>query len=440
MERNELITAIKEAGVVGAGGAGFPSYAKIAEGADTLLVNGSECEPLLYTDYFLLKGELDAVLSGIRLVLGGAKIPRAFLCVKQHTAKRLGLPDGALLAKDIALKALPDVYPVGDEVSLIYEALHRVVKPGNLPITAGVIVLNAETVYNIGRAILKGEPVTEKWLTVGGNVPEPFTVKVPVGTPVSDLFRKFEITVPEDNVVLDGGPSMGKIIDPQRAVVTKTTKGILILPEETEAVRAKRMDVGMSVARAETGCCQCTHCTDVCPRALMGYPIEPHKLVRTAKQAIEELPELALAATLCCGCGLCTSLACCQGISPKAVIDYYKRELAKKKLRFTSSQPPRVSPEREYRMIPTERWERALGVKKFDRMPAFYGEAQFPRVNVPLTGHIGAPSVPAVENGAHVSRGQLIARPAEGLSVCQHAPISGKVTLNEGSITIEKEI
>ena len=439
MELNELKTHIFEAGIVGAGGAGFPSHMKLSAGADTLLVNGSECEPLLYTDYFLLKKELPAVLSGVRAVLEGTGIPRAFLCIKEHTAERLRLHDGETLAEHISLKTLPDVYPVGAEVSLIYETLGRVVSPGNLPITVGVIVYNAETVFNIGRAILSGAPVTEKWLTVAGDIPEPFTLKVPVGTPVSEIFDQFGITVPEDHVVLDGGPSMGKFIDHEQASVTKTTKGILILPETIEAVRAKRMDVRMSVARAETGCCQCTHCTDVCPRALMGYPIEPHKLVRTAKQAIECSPELALSATLCCGCGLCTSLACCQGISPKAVIDYYKSVLAKNKLRYSSKAEVKVSPEREYRMIPSERWARALGVKKFDRLPVFRGTFEPSRVSIPLQQHIGAPSVPAVENGVRAEKGQLIAKSAEGLSVNQHASLAGRVTLSAGAITIEKD-
>ena len=157
---------MKEAGIVGAGGAGFPSYAKLAEGADTLVVNGAECEPLLYTDYVLLHKEMPTVLAGISAVLEYAGIPCALLCVKDHTAKRLRLQDGAKLANRIIVKVLPDVYPMGDEISLIYQALGRVVKPGNLPITAGVIVYNVETMYNVALALKRGEPVTEKWLTV----------------------------------------------------------------------------------------------------------------------------------------------------------------------------------------------------------------------------------------------------------------------------------
>lgn len=435
----DLKELLKEAGIVGAGGAGFPTYAKLADGADTLVVNGAECEPLLYTDYILLQREMATVLSGIQAVLEYAKIPRALLCVKEHTAKRLGMEDGKKLSSNILLKTLPDVYPMGDEISLIYQATGRVVKPGNLPITAGVIVINVETLYNAALAKKFSTKVTMKWLTIGGNIPQPIVLRVPVGTPVSDLFEKNSITIPEDHVVLDGGPSMGKLIDPQTAVVTKTTKGLLILPSDIEAVTSKFLDGPKSVARAETACCQCTRCTDMCPRHLLGYPLEPHLMVRTAKSAVTALPQMVLSATLCCGCGVCESLACCQGISPKAVINEYKGLLAKNKLRYIAKEEVEVAPEREWRMIPSERWAAILGVKKFDKLPVFKGEdIEYPRVEMLLRQHIGAPSVSIVNDGDKVERGDKIAESGEGLSLPLYAPIAGYVTNENGKIIIDK--
>ncbi len=430
---------MQEAGIAGAGGAGFPSYGKLSEGLKVLLVNGSECEPLLYTDFHLLKRELSTVLSGAETVAEVLGIPEVLLCIKAHTAEQLSRKDGEPLSSRARVKILPDVYPVGDEVSLIYQATGKVVAPGALPKTAGVLVFNAETAYNIGQKVLRGENVTEKWVTVGGAVEAPFVVRVPLGTPVSDLFARHSVAVPEGYAVLDGGPSMGKLIDPERAVVTKTTKAILVLPESIEAVRSKRMDAEMSVARAETACCQCTHCTDVCPRALLGYPIEPHKLVRTSPQAAEADASLVLAASLCCGCGLCTDFACCQGISPKAVIDHYKTVLKRHNLRFGARVTPKVSAEREYRMIPVERWKKALGVAKFDKLPRFLGEESYSRVELPLLQSIGAPALPAVENGAKVERGQIIANAAEGLSLPLHASIAGTVRILGGAIEIERK-
>ena len=430
---------MQEHGIIGAGGAGFPSYAKLAEGADLLLINGSECEPLLYTDYIILKNEMSMVLSGISRVLTSANIPKAMLCIKAHTAKRLALEDGERLSDKVYIRVLPDVYPIGDEVSLIYEAAGRLVKPGKLPISVGVIVYNVETMYNLGRAERFCEPVIDKWVTVGGNIEKSVVVKVPVGTKISDLFVRLNINVPEDHTVLDGGPSMGKVINPATSVVSKTTKSILILPDYTQAIASKKINDKMAVARAETACCQCTRCTDMCPRNLLGYPLEPHKMVRTAMGAAEVMPIMVLSATLCCGCGVCESLACSQGISPRAVIANYKGVLAKNKLRFNLEGNYITKEEREYRMIPSDKWASTLGVKVFDRVADFDGEIKdFKRVEIPLSRHIGAPSIPTVSDGDIVARGEVIARAADGLSIPAHASISGRVTLGEGKIIIDK--
>ena len=431
---------MKKAGIVGAGGAGFPSYAKLAEGADTLVVNGAECEPLLYTDYVLLHKEMPTVLSGIKAIAEELNIPRALLCVKDHTAKRLKLDDGLQLADKIWLKVLPDVYPMGDEISLIYEATGRVVKPGNLPITAGVIVFNVETLYNVALAVKYAKPVTEKWVTLAGDIAQPFVVKVPVGTPVCELFERNGVQVPEGYSVLDGGPSMGKVIDVERAVVTKTTKGLLILPDTCEAVQSKFINGETSIARAETACCQCTRCTDMCPRALLGYPLEPHKMVRTAKGVAAVMPQMVLSATLCCGCGLCETLACCQGISPKAVINEYKALLAKNKMRFVAKDEVLPLAEREYRMVPSVRWANVLGVAKFDKLAKYIGEQKdFTKAEIYLRQHIGAPSVAVVKDGDLVQVGDLVAESADGLSLPQYASVSGKVTIEENvKIIIEK--
>ncbi len=436
----ELKKLIKNAGIVGAGGAGFPSYAKLAEGADTLVINGAECEPLLYTDYYILKTEIDTVVRGIQSVMKATGIRNALISVKKHTAKRLDFDDGYEFANGIKVKVLPDVYPIGDEISLIYESTGRVVGPGCLPISEGVIVFNVETVYNIARAEYENKPVTEKWLTVGGNTPKAFVLSVPVGTRVKDLFKKLEIEIPEGNVVVDGGPSMGKIININTASVTKTTKGLLILPEDIQAITAKRLNVKLAVSRAETACCQCTRCTDMCPRNLLGYPLEPHKMVRTAMGAAEIKPKMVLAATLCCGCGICETLACCQGISPKSVIENYKNLLRENKMRFTSTESYEITAEREYRKIPSTKWMSALGVLELDKMPEFIGYVGgFDTLVLPTNRHIGAPSVPAFAGGTAVEYGELIAGATAGLSVPQHASKSGTVTLDPitGMITIK---
>lgn len=435
----ELKTLLKDAGIIGAGGAGFPSYAKLAEGADTLLINGAECEPLLYTDYIILKRELSLVLSGISTVLSNTGIKKAVLAIKDHTAKRLSFKDGEELDEGVFVRVLPDVYPIGDEVSLIYEALGRLVNPGSLPITVGVIVYNVETMYNLGYTVRRGEPLTMKWLTVGGDIERPVVLRVPIGTRIEDLLDRLNIEVDDEHTVIDGGPSMGKIINPRRASVTKTTKGILILPNNIQAIISKNIDESLAISRAETACCQCTRCTDMCPRALLGYPLEPHKMVRTAMGAVKVMPQMVISATLCCGCGICESIACSQGISPKAVINGYKAVLSKNGMRFMTRQSSTVTPEREYRMVSSDRWMSTLGVKRFDRVSEYIGEiVDFDRFEIPLNRHIGAPSVPCVRDGDRVRRGDVIAVADEGLSIPQHAVADGIVTIDKRKIIIDR--
>lgn len=437
----ELKKLVSDAGIIGAGGAGFPTYAKLVDGIDTLLVNGAECEPLLYTDYTIMKLELPTVLTGIEAVLKYRNIPRALFCVKGHTAKRLSMSDGDVLAPSVTVRVLPDVYPMGDEISMIYEATGRVVRPGNLPSSVGVIVNNVETFFDLGRAIRTGKPVTDKWVTVGGDIEHPVVVKVPIGTRIPDLFERLGITVGEDQAVLDGGPSMGKLVSYPSHSINKTTKAILILPRSIPAIESKLIDGKGAVARASTACCQCTRCTDMCPRHLLGYPLEPHKMVRTAMGAAEIMPILVKSATLCCGCGICESLACSQGISPKAVINNYKDLLGRLKMKYISDTDVLPIGEREYRMIPSEKWAATLGVAKFDTLPDFRGDlGGFSRVAIRYGAHIGVPAVPVVKDGDYVTRGQLIALDADGLSVPYHASIDGRVTLADKVIMIDKVI
>lgn len=156
--QTKLVELMKQASVVGAGGAGFPSYAKIADGADTLVVNAAECEPLTYTDLTLMRHHMPEIIRGVEIVLSETGMERGIVGMKTHTGKELGYTDGQVLGKNVTVCLLPDVYPMGDEISLIYETTGRLVQPGALPITQHVIVYNAETVYNIYRAVTEGAP------------------------------------------------------------------------------------------------------------------------------------------------------------------------------------------------------------------------------------------------------------------------------------------
>ena len=440
MEINELKSILQTAGIVGAGGATFPTYMKLAPGADMLLINAAECEPLLYTDLTLMELYLDKALSGIRTVMDALGISRAMIGVKESKGKVLRWSQGQELAHGIYASLLPDVYPMGDEINLIYQATGRLVPPGRLPITVGVIVMNLETVYNIHLAVHENRPVTEKWVTINGAV-QPCVVCVPIGTRVQDLFRKLGIRVPENHVVIDGGPSMGNIVDPFTAIVTKATKGLLILPRDIPAVVSKERPARVHLSMASSACCGCSRCTDLCPRNLLGYPLEPHKHIRVTASSEHINPEDVLSATLCCACGICEIAACCQYISPRAVIAEHKGVLGKAKMRYVAPEGAtyQASPEREVRMMSSARWMQYLGVDRYTAHPECDPQKlSFDRVEIRLAQHIGAPSVAQVSVGNPVSEGQMIASPAGGLSVAQHASIDGTVVaVDAARIVIE---
>ena len=437
----DLKQLLKDNGVVGAGGAGFPSYCKLAEGASVLLINAVECEPLLYTSYTLMQQRIRDIVIGMRAVMEYAHIPTGYIAVKGYRAQKLGFADGQELAEGVFIKYVPNVYPMGDEINLIYTVTGRVVAPGQLPITQGVIVFNIETMHNIGLVVQYGQPVTKTYLTLAGDVPEAFCIKVPLGMRISEVLETMKIKVPDTHVVIDGGPSMGTIVNPNVDVVKKPTSGLLILPRDIPAVRNKLRTMEENFRMAASVCCQCTRCTDMCPRHLLGYPLEPHKMVRSTLTAAQATPELIKSASMCCGCDICGSLACCQDISPMQIIKQYKGILAKNKMKYVAdpSEQFTPSPERDYRMVSAGKWKEVLGVAKYDKFPPTYIEEKLKAkdVLVPMVQHIGAPAIPIVKVGDEVKENDMIAKAAEGLSVPNFAPITGRVTfVDEKTIVI----
>ena len=437
----KLKSIMQKNGVVGAGGAGFPSYGKLTDGAELLLINAIECEPLMYTDFVLVKEKLDEIIEGARAIMDFAHIPNAILAIKAYRAHSLGLEDEQVLAEGIKIKTVPNIYPMGDEINLVYQTTKHLIKPGNLPITQGVIVYNAETVYNTGMAIHEDRPVLEKWLTIAGDIPEAFVVRVPIGMRISDVLKEMKITVPEHYVMFDGGPSMGTIKNPASDVVVKTTNALIILPDRIPAVVNKQRSVEENLRLAASVCCQCTRCTDMCPRHLLGYPIEPHKMVRATLSAAQETPELIKNASLCCSCDVCGTFACCQGISPMQVIKEYKKILAQNKIKFVAGPEDEFKPhpDRDYRQLTSGKWKEMLGVARYDKHPTYIPEPlKASKVEIRMSQHIGAPSVPCVTVGDEVTLGQMIATAGNGLSVPQYATIAGRVVrADEQKIVIE---
>ncbi len=430
MKLDELKKTIDAAGVIGAGGAGFPTAFKYTEDANTLVINAAECEPLLYTDYYILKLELQKVVGAAELVMDTCKMKQGFLSLKEHTAERLGFVEGQLLSEKLRVKVLPNVYPMGDEIVMIYETTGDVVAPGSLPITKGIVVNNVETLYNIYNAVYGAKPVTEKWLTIGGDVEKPCVLKAYVGTPVNELLDKLGVSVPETHVVIDGGPAMGNIINPVVDVITKTTKSLLILPKTIPAVRTKLGSQELAIKRASSACCSCSRCTDLCPRHLLGYSLEPHKIIRAAAAGTLD-PELYKNAQLCCGCGVCEIVACCHELSPKKMYAKIKGLMAQNKIRYEhKGAEAKALDVREFRMLPSDRFMQMLGVAKYDSgVPQFIKDFELmpSSIKLALKQHVGAPAKLNVKAGDFVCETDVIGLAAEGISANIHSSIDGKV-------------
>lgn len=441
MEIKELSNILQQNGIVGAGGAGFPTYAKLDERAETIILNCAECEPLLRLHRQLLEKHAREIVETFHMIgqTVGAKdiiigIKKAYKktiealneCIGDYEGVRLGLLD--------------EVYPAGDEVVLIYEVTGKVVRPGGLPIESGVAVFNVETVYNVYRAMKHNTPVVDKLVSVVAEVNNPITVRVPIGCTIEEVVAMAGGVTTPNAVYFIGGPMMGNIGTGAQAV-TKTTNAVLVLPENHLIIQKKKSKASIDLKRAAASCCQCTMCTDLCPRHLLGHPIEPHKFMQAATCKDMQKTEIFINTMFCCSCGLCELYSCMQSLSPRSLMAEYKVGL-----RANGIKPPQgveakaVGPEREYRKVPMERLMARLDLTKYDReAPLDDDVVDVKRVKIMLSQHIGAPASAVVKSGDKVEMGQVIAEPGKGLSVAIHASISGTVTeVNDKYVIIEK--
>ena len=442
MDLKALSALYREMGIVGAGGAGFPTYAKLNNKAETILLNCAECEPLLRLHRQLLKFHAPVIIEAFdktREVLGASE---GIVCIKASYKGAIEAVT-ALLSKypKLKIKILPIVYPTGDEVVMIYEATGKVVRPGGLPIEQGVAVFNVETMYNAYYA-LRGEPLTTKLVTIAGEVKNPMTVRVPIGVSLKELVDFAGGETVEDYIYWTGGPMMGNI-EPTFAPVTKTTNSVFVLPTDHYLVRRFRSDYTVETARAAASCCQCKMCTDLCPRNNLGHPIEPHKIMLAAACNNFKDTSAFINTFYCSSCGVCELYACPQGLSPRKLIQEVKNAL-----KSNGVTPPKdvetkkVSAIREYRKVPLDRLVSRLAVKKYQTDAPLNNQLidGFKTVNIPTRMHIGAPCTPVVKFGDRVEKGQLIAKAGEGLSVNIHASIAGLVIgVDDKLITIKAD-
>lgn len=440
-----LLDMVKDAGIIGAGGAGFPTHAKLASKAEYILLNGAECEPLLRVDQQLMAMFPDEIIKGFEAAgrLTGAE--KALVGVKGKHKEVIALLReriGALgLSGYVQVCELPDIYPAGDEQVLVYELTGRVVPEAGIPIQVGCVVVNSETALNICHAA-QGKPVTEKYITVAGDIPNRMTVKVPVGTPVMDVLKLSGIENFDDYAVIDGGPMMGPVMNSLNGFITKKNKGFVILKKQHSLIRKKSVKTDQARRINRASCEQCRMCTDLCPRYLIGHNMQPHKMMRTLAYSLTDTEEQKIS-YLCCQCNLCELFSCPAGLYPKSANMMIKQSLMEQGIKYQPQQkeyPKRTS--REYRLLPSKRLIARLGLRDFDKAaPMTETELKPETVRIALCQHVGAPAVPVVAAGERVQAGQLIGKIPEGsLGAAVHASISGTVMECEnGFIEIRRD-
>ncbi|HCB1585187.1 electron transport complex protein RnfC [Citrobacter portucalensis] len=428
---------VRAAGVVGAGGAGFPDHVKLQAQVDTFLVNAAECEPMLKVDQQLMAVQADRLIRGVQYAMTATGASAGIIALKEKYQKAINALT-PLLPTGIRLHILPDVYPAGDEVLTIWMATGRRVPPAALPVSVGVVVNNVQTVLNIARAVEQQYPVTRRTLTVNGAVASPITLTVPIGMSLRDVLALAGGATVDDPGFINGGPMMGGLITSLDTPVSKTTGGLLVLPKSHALIQRRMQDERTVLSVAKTVCEQCRLCTDLCPRHLIGHELSPHLLVRAVNYQQAATPQLLLTALTCSECNVCESVACPVGISPMRINRMLKRELRALNHRYEGP----LNPEDEmakYRLIPVKRLITKLGLSDwYHDAPLAETDYSTDKTTLLLRQHIGASAIPCVEQGEHVVRGQCVADvPSGALGAPVHASIDGIVSeITEQSITV----
>lgn len=443
-----IIDQIFDAGIVGCGGAGFPTHVKLKGAIEHLIINGAECEPLLRTDRYVMRNFAGEIVGTAGALAKELNIPACTIALKKGYTAEIAALRKAIdkLQSPVVLHLMDSFYLAGDEQTIVYEVTGRAVPPAGIPLDVGCAVSNAATILAISDA-MKGVPFTHKYLTVTGEVKSPAILRVPVGTPLTECIALAGGPKGLGYCVLLGGPMMGKIIsreEAESAAVTKTMSGIVLLPAEHRLHELQQLSVERMVTRAKAACIRCRMCTDLCPRHLLGHPIEPHRVMRRMALAgsLESIPadDPALKnALLCCECGVCELVACPMGLQPRRINAAVKKMLGQKGVRYQKGDgQTQVSPLRPDRKPGAQRAAARAGVLQYhhyqiDRFVA----AQSHRVNLGLNMQIGAPCEVIVKPGDKVAEGQLIARCPEGkLGANLHASISGIVESVDNGILI----
>ena len=308
LEPHEIVRKINESGIVGMGGATFPSHVKLmlprGKKAEYLIVNGAECEPYLTSDHILMLEKAEQILTGITITMKALGVDKAIIGIENNKLDAIAhLSTHAKRFSGIRVQGLKVKYPQGGEKQLIQSLINREVPSGALPIDVGSVVFNVGTLFAVYQAIQKNKPLFERVVTVTGkNLASPGNFMVRIGTPVSALLEACGGLPENTGKIISGGPMMGKALNSLEVPVIKGTSGITVLPD-TESRRKEKQN-----------CIRCSKCITVCPMGL-----EPYLLMPLGERELFERMEDERAMD-CIECGSCSYI--CPASRP--LLDYIR--------------------------------------------------------------------------------------------------------------------
>lgn len=424
-----IVEKIFNAGVVGAGGAGFPTHVKAKSKVEYVLVNGAECEPLIHKDFELMVNFAPKILNGVELMINQTSAKKAYFGIKTKNTKAIESIENNLSNQKIEMCLLGDFYPSGDEYELVYAATKRLIPPHGLPLDVGCVVNNVETFYNISNAI-EDKPVTEKIVCVTGVVKNPSTFFVPIGTAFNELIKFVGGTTVQEYGIFVSGILMGRLTFDVNEVVTKTTAGIIILPKNHYLINRMNRPIHNMNRIGKSACDQCSYCTEFCPRYLLGYDVQPHKVMRSLAFTTSGNAVWNQYADLCCSCGLCSLYSCPEDLYPREACDQSKIYLKKEGIKYDQQKPVHIHPIKEGRRVPLNMLMKKLNITDYNFHTPFVKEIlEVKQVKILLKQHSGMPAKAIVKVGDFVNKGDLIGDiEKEKLGAKIHASISGKIT------------
>ena len=435
-----LAEKVRQAGVVGAGGGGFPTHVKLSARAEVVIANGAECEPLLHKDAVIMEESAAELVQGMQIAMEAVGAREGVIGIKAKKKHAVEAVTAAVRGTNVRIQLLGDYYPAGDEYDLVYNVTGKLIPPGGIPLNVGVVVNNVETFVNIAAAHA-GQPLTQKMLTVAGAVKSPATMKVPIGTTFRECIEHADGLTTDDPVLVIGGLMMGQHTDDLDTPVTKTATGVVILARTHHVIERKLKPGKVQAQIGKSACDQCRYCTEYCPRYLLGYAVEPHQVMRTLAFSGTGADYYSQWAAMCCACGLCTLYACPEDLFPKEACDDAKAVMRAKNIKWTGPMNPKPHAMHDGRRVPIRTLAKRLNVLEYDLPAPLIREEISPgRLVLPLKQSAGTPCLAKVKAGDCVRAGQVIGEPApNALGAILHAPMNGVVCeASDKQIILEK--